>query len=37
MEGLSVDLLSARLRHQRTQRTQFSMEEYQKLLRVSKK
>ncbi len=36
MEGLSVDLLSARLRHQRTQRTQFSMEEYQKLLRVSK-
>jgi len=36
MEGLSVELLSKRLRQQRTQRTQFSMEEYQKLLRVSR-
>tara|TARA_A100001234_G_C12585644_1_gene368137 strand:+ start:1 stop:966 length:966 start_codon:yes stop_codon:yes gene_type:complete len=36
MEGLTVDLLSKRLRHQRTQRTQFNMDEYQKLLKVSR-
>ena len=36
MEGLTVELLSKRLRHQRTQRTQFNYDEYQKLLKISR-
>ena len=37
IEGLTTQLLSKKLRHQRTQRTSFTKEEYNKLIQVSKK
>jgi len=37
IEGLTTQLLSKKLRHQRTQRTSFTKEEYNQLLQASKK
>jgi len=37
MENLATELLEKKLRHQRTQRTSFTKEEYNKILQVSKK
>jgi len=37
MENLATELLEKRLRHQRTQRTSFTKEEYNKILQASKK
>jgi len=37
MENLATDLLEKKLRHQRTQRTSFTKDEYSKILQLSKK